>query len=454
MRRELAHREEFDDALLDLLQAEVVLVEHVPRFGDVDRPLRGLGPRQLDQPVQIGADHARLGRGLGHALVAAQFLARQLLDLVGHLRLVDRLRQVGDLLRLSVALAELALDRRHLLAQDRFALALVEGRLGALADLLRQAHHLDAPGEEGRDLVDARAQVDRLEQFLLVVAADVEIGGDQVGERAGPARRLDGGDQLLRHLRQQLQRLHRLLLQMQQPRLDFGALLVGLVDRHDARGEERALAHELGDAKALQPLHDDVMTAVGHVHVAQDVRHRAGSMHVDRARLRGVGLALHQDADRPLFAQRLLGGEDRRLASDRDREHGAGKEHGVAHRDDDQDFGGQRRQRSAGLLCGRRPGSAFGVGALRAFGVGASCAFGLGPLCAFGRPRRLVRVEFGAGAARGIAWVVVHVASFRSSSAGGSRDSPARSRRVRRRSARAAREPGARSVPAEARAGG
>ena len=41
LRRELAHRQVFEDAGLDLLQAVVVLVEDPARLGDVDRRRRG-----------------------------------------------------------------------------------------------------------------------------------------------------------------------------------------------------------------------------------------------------------------------------------------------------------------------------------------------------------------------------------------------------------------------------
>ena len=76
LRRELAHREILDDAPLDLLEAVVVVVEDPPRLGDVDRRLLGQAPRQLDQPVEIGAHHAVFGGRLRHALQPAQLLAR------------------------------------------------------------------------------------------------------------------------------------------------------------------------------------------------------------------------------------------------------------------------------------------------------------------------------------------------------------------------------------------
>ncbi|MGY4416111.1 hypothetical protein ACVWW4_007847 [Bradyrhizobium sp. LB7.1] len=139
LRRELAHRQIFDDPGLDLLQAKVISVEDAARFLDVDRLLRGQRPGQLDQPVQIGTDHAGFAGGLRHALVAPQLLLRMSIRLGRHVGLGDGSGQLGDLGRLAVAFAELALDGRHLLAQDRLALPFVEAGAGLLADLVADA---------------------------------------------------------------------------------------------------------------------------------------------------------------------------------------------------------------------------------------------------------------------------------------------------------------------------
>ena len=58
----------------------------------------------------------------------------------------------------------------------------------------------------------------------------------------------------------------------------------------------------------------------------------------------GLGVALHQDADRALLAHRLLRRRDRARTADRDRQHQARKQHGVAHGDDDQRVRRQWRQ--------------------------------------------------------------------------------------------------------------
>ena len=145
LRRELAHGEIFDDPPLDLVEVVVVLVEDAPRFGDVDRLLLGQRPGQFDQPIEIGAHHAVFAGGFRHALQPAQFLARLVLDLLRHAGLGDGLVELGHLGGLALlAFAELALDRRHLLAQQHLALTFVERGLGLAADFLRQPQDLDA----------------------------------------------------------------------------------------------------------------------------------------------------------------------------------------------------------------------------------------------------------------------------------------------------------------------
>jgi hypothetical protein len=39
----------------------VILVEHLPRVGDVEYVVGPFAPRQRGDPVEIGADDARLG---------------------------------------------------------------------------------------------------------------------------------------------------------------------------------------------------------------------------------------------------------------------------------------------------------------------------------------------------------------------------------------------------------
>ncbi len=60
LRGQLAHGQIFHDALLDLFEAEMVLLKYAARLGDIDGLLLGQRPGQFDKRVEIGADHARL----------------------------------------------------------------------------------------------------------------------------------------------------------------------------------------------------------------------------------------------------------------------------------------------------------------------------------------------------------------------------------------------------------
>ncbi len=199
----------------------------------------------------------------GHALQPSQFLARLVLDFLRHAGIGDRLVELGHFGRLALlAFAELALNRRHLLAQQHLALTFVERGLGLPPDLLRQPQHLDAVGEQPRHLVDARGDVDGLEDLLLLLRLHVHIGDSEIGERRRRLDRLDGRQQFRRRLRQQLDRFQRLRSQIDEARLDLGAVRLRLRNAQHAGDEERPAAQIFDDLESLLALTDQVMRAV------------------------------------------------------------------------------------------------------------------------------------------------------------------------------------------------
>ena len=213
LRVELAHRQVLEDALLDLLEAVVVVVEDAARPLDVDGLRVELRPGQRDQPVEVGAHHRVLAARLGHPLEALQLLARVLLDLRRHAGLRDGFAELGHLAALALV-AQLLLDLAHLLAQQDLALAVVDLLLGLLLDLARQLQHLDPAGEVVRDGLEPVADVGDLQHRLLLRRAHVQEARDHVGERRGRLHGLDGVGQFRRRLGQQRDGLDRLLLQV------------------------------------------------------------------------------------------------------------------------------------------------------------------------------------------------------------------------------------------------
>ena len=147
-------------------------------------------------------------------------------------------------------------------------------------------------GQKLGDLVEPRRKVGGLEDVLLLLRCDVEIGRGEVGQHAGRGGCLHGLAHLGRHARQQVQDLAHLLLQQQEARLDLRPARSGLGDVQAARQQERIAFDELGNAKALDALADQMMAAFRAGDVAHDVGHGAGAMQVVRPRLVHLGIAL------------------------------------------------------------------------------------------------------------------------------------------------------------------
>ena len=165
-RIDLAHGEIFENAALDLRQSVVVFLEDAAGFGDIDRLGTGLRPRQIDQPVEIVADHPVFGRGFRHALEPLELLARLIFGVLRHAGLLDHAGELGDLDRLVIAFTQLLLDMAELLAQDVVALLGRQRLLRLFADLLGQLQDLDAPGNERQHLVETLLDVNGLQHIL------------------------------------------------------------------------------------------------------------------------------------------------------------------------------------------------------------------------------------------------------------------------------------------------
>ena len=323
-----------DDPLLDLLQPEVVLVEDAARLGQVERDGFGRFPGQLDEPLQIGAHHAVLGRGLGGAGETAQLLAGLLHHFVRHAGRLDRALQLHQLFAI-IGLAKLPLDGGHLLAQQGLTLTLAERLAGPLGDLTGEAQDLQPLRQEGRDPVEPRLQVHGLQDLLLLRRLQVEIGGHEVGERSRGAGALDRAHQFGgRRLRQELQRFQGLAAQMQEPGLDLGPGRLRLGDPSAPGGDEGIALQPFGDLEPLDALAGDVGRPVRPGHIAKDVGERPHPVQRPRSWVGRLKVLLQDQHQRVLFAQGVLGGRHGARAIEHDREDDPGKDD-VGHGHDD-----------------------------------------------------------------------------------------------------------------------
>ena len=194
----LLHGEILDDALLDLLEAIVVGIEDLLGEREVLLDLRLLVPRDREQPVEIVAHDGGFRRHRRHLPQLLELVLRLLARFLGELGALDLLFELGELV-FAVFVAELLLDRLHLLVEIVLALRLLHLTLDAGADALLDLQHGDLALHQAEHLLQALGDARRLQDQLLVGNLDREMRGDRVGELGVVVDLLDDADHLGRH---------------------------------------------------------------------------------------------------------------------------------------------------------------------------------------------------------------------------------------------------------------
>ncbi len=191
-----AYGEVLHDAVLDVVEAVVVGVEHLARGGDVGVVLGLDAPWELQHGVEPRADVARLRVLVAAALELADLAQGRLADVLGEVRLLDPGAVVLGAFGLVVA--ELLADRGELLAQHELALVLVDALLHRLRDLLVDL----ALGEVGARPLDQQGQpqldLRGLEELALLLEVEVRRIARGVRECARVGQALHGVDDLPR----------------------------------------------------------------------------------------------------------------------------------------------------------------------------------------------------------------------------------------------------------------
>ena len=166
-RLQFLDRQVIENAFLDLHQVVVIFVENGLRLGNVD--VLGAGsfvPGQRSHPFQIRArNHVFRGSG-SHLREPLQFAVAFFLGFRGHAGLFDFLAQLVDFGLAVVGFAQFLLNRLHLLAQQEFALALVDLLLNLVVNLVAQIEHFAFFGEFADQRFQALAHAESLQQFL------------------------------------------------------------------------------------------------------------------------------------------------------------------------------------------------------------------------------------------------------------------------------------------------
>ncbi len=332
---ELLDGEVLDDPLLDLVEIVVVFVEDATRFDWIEAILRRFVPRDVQHPVDVGADHLVLGRRRGHALETIDFPHRHRLDPLGQVGFGD---PRADLLHLAFAFSKLGLDRLQLLPQHVLALGVGHLFLGARFDAAFELEDLDLARQRHGHRVQLHFKVVLLEELLLVLRLHVEQAGQQVGD---PQRVVHAGDERLdvrRQPRGEAQGAVDQLLKVTHAGVDGDGPLRRLLERFDQRLHDAAFRLEKLGTSAGDALdeHAHARLALGHL---PDDAHRPDLVEIVGARLVRI-VHLQQRHDHAVAGERPIHRFDRHGAVHPERRDTERQHHGAA-QGNDRKLGGE-----------------------------------------------------------------------------------------------------------------
>ena len=177
---QLAHGEKFQNALLDFFQAVVVRVQHL--FGVIDgaRLLGALLPRHGQQPVNVVAADGGFGRHGRHGFQLFQFLNGLVEHFLGHSGGFNLFAQLVELALLAAA--QLLLNGLDLFVQVVLFLRALHLPLDARLDVAVEVELFNLHVQHVGDARQANRGIEERQQILLLLDAQLQIGGDGVAQ--------------------------------------------------------------------------------------------------------------------------------------------------------------------------------------------------------------------------------------------------------------------------------
>ncbi len=338
----------------------MVFVEDLLGFDEVELVRRGLRPRQVAEPIEVGAHDRRFGSVGVHALQAAELLDGFGADFVGHRRVLDAVAEFVDLVRARVVLAELVLDGAHLFAQE--LLALVAARVFArlALHLLLHLEDFEFLREDLADLHETLGGIEGLEDFLRFADLETEVRSHEVGETTRIRDLFDDHQDVGREHLAEVDDLLELFLDGLHLLLVFGLALRThrLFDAGDLDRVERRAALVLGDRRFRDTLRENLNTTVGKLAHPHDHGDGADAEDTFGRRIVFADLFLARQEDETIAPEGFVHRLDRRFAPYEERQDHEGKYDDIPNRKHGQGIGdddvigvsGQRHGASSQLL--------------------------------------------------------------------------------------------------------
>ena len=220
---ELRDREVLDDPLLDLVEVEVVVVEHLARVVEVEVVLGERAPRQRRGSTRGRCGSRRTRPPPRQPLEPRELAVGRLPHVLGQRQRLEPLAQLVDLGLLGVALAELLPGSPSAAGAGSTRAGPSPSRTAPATGSSSRARTPRARAEDRRDLAQPLLDVDRLEELLALLGRDrPQRRGDEVRERARVVDVRRRELQLLGQVRREPDDAREQALHVARQRLDLG----------------------------------------------------------------------------------------------------------------------------------------------------------------------------------------------------------------------------------------
>ncbi|MNI40862.1 hypothetical protein D3C73_950980 [compost metagenome] len=166
----------------------MIRIQHLLCLQDIQVIFGRLGPRQTQQHIDIIADHAAFSRACRHFFEPVDLFLNLFLYAFRQFLLFHQTAQLIGFAGPAFLVAKLLLDRFHLLTEIILFLRLLHLLLHPLVDLAFEFQHLTLIVEDIQQLLQTFADINRLQDLLLILDLERQMARNDVGQ---PARLFD-----------------------------------------------------------------------------------------------------------------------------------------------------------------------------------------------------------------------------------------------------------------------
>src|SRR6202044_240865 len=282
----------------------------------------------------MGTGDNVFGRRGIHLREPLEFAVALLLGFRGHARFFDLLAKFVDLGLAVVGFTQFFLNRLHLLAQQEFALALVNLLLNLVVNFVAQIEHFALFGQFADQRFQALAHAESFEQLLPNQGAQRRQSRSH--EVRQTPRRIDVhhfGLQIVGKLRRTRHDFPEELLHIAFERSQFRISLIFEIRLQlHFRAQERFETQNFRYPDAIHAFQKRYDISVWHTHHFVYFRERADAVQIRSSRRFHSRIKLRNDSQNLLRALQRIQQSERALAANRQRQHRAREQNRIAHR--------------------------------------------------------------------------------------------------------------------------